>query len=543
MFLVERVLDASTSLVNASRERAQVGAHPFLSGLFAPTTEELHCVPLALREGALPAELQGTFARVGPNAHVPPAGGYHLFDGDGFVVAARFDGLSSSLSSGWVRTTRFELEAASGKALLKLGDLHGAAGLALLALDGARKACGLTSLADAGSTANTALVWHAGRLMALNEGDVPWLLHLHRESGEFETEGSLRLTGAGSSFTAHPKICPATGELLFFGYRADSPRLTYGVLDSAGELVHTAEVALRAAVMMHDFQITERYAVFFEAPLRFDPSVMVSQDRLPFSFQKEHGLRIGLLPRRGTEVRWFTLPGCMIFHSLACWEDGPLVRLFACRMEDFSLDLPASSGSAFDPATVDGGSPTLFEFVLDTATGKASQACAVPLPSLCTGMDFPTSHPALVGRSSRWGYLCLFSGLLITGVVKVDLRERAIVGRIDFPAGTSGGECLFVPRQEGKPSPDCEDDGFLLTYGTPSTAQATQDEQRRSRSLLASYSRRPSADSSIAVSDKDCSQLWVMDAKTMRERPLAILDLPSRVPWGFHSTYVPAASQ
>jgi 9-cis-epoxycarotenoid dioxygenase len=120
-------------------------------------------------------------------------------------------------------------------------------------------------------------------------------------------------------------------------------------------------------------------------------------------------------------------------------------------------------------------------------------------------MDFPTGHPALVGRPQRFGFFALFAGLLITGVVKVDLKERAIVGRIDFPAGTSGGESLFVPRKPGAPSAECEDDGFLLTY----------------------------------VSTAESSQLWVMDAKTMSKQ--AILDLPSRIPWGFHSTFVPAA--
>ncbi len=180
------------------------------------------------------------------------------------------------------------------------------------------------------------------------------------------------------------------------------------------------------------------------------------------------------------------------------------MRLFACRMEDFQLEL-APSDDTFSPRTVDGGSPTLFEFVFDLQTGAATQSCVVPLPLGVTGMDFPRAHPALVGRRIRFGYLACFAGLEITGVAKVDLQQRAIVGRIDFPAGASGGESFFVPRHEGAPaSAEAEDDGWLLTY--VSTPQATA--------------------------------LWVMDAKTMGPTPLAIIDLPTRAPWGFHSTFV-----
>ena len=39
--------------------------------------------------------------------------------------------------------------------------------------------------------------------------------------------------------TAHPKICPTTGELHFFGYGSlTSPHLTYHRADASGELDH-----------------------------------------------------------------------------------------------------------------------------------------------------------------------------------------------------------------------------------------------------------------------------------------------------------------
>ena len=477
-------------------------------------------VEVAVSSGAIPTELRGLYARVGPNPKFPPAGGYHLFDGDGYVVAVHFGDKADAVtvSSAWVKTTRLQYETQVGKAVLpKLGDMHGLTGLALLAVEGAKKAVGspAASLESAMGTANTALEFHAGRLLALNEGDVPWHLRVLCE-GALETMGACRFNGAlgTPTFTAHPKIDHSTGEMCYFGYQIDKePHCTYGVMDAAGEVKHTTHVPLRWGQMMHDFNITQTRAVFWDTPLKFDPQVMVAKDALPFAFDKAKGTRFGLLPRTGdgvTQTTWFDVEGCMIFHSLGAWDDeaANVVKLFACRMDNFSLELPPADGKAFQPRTVDGGSPTLFEWTLDLATGTATQQCVVPLPEGCTGMDFPTKHPHLTGRSFRYGYLALFAGLEITGVAKVDVLKREMVGRIDFPEGSSAGECFFVPRLEGPPQSDAhEDDGFLLTY----------------------------------VNTVETTACWVMDAKSMSATPLAVIQLPHRAPWGFHSLFVSKA--
>jgi len=356
-------------------------------------------------------------------------------------------------------------------------------------------------------TANTALQYHAGRLLALNEGDMPWALRVLCD-GAVETlrECSFEETLGTRSFTAHPKLDARTGELLWFSYDASQPRIAVGILDARGVPTAATEVELRFPQMMHDFAFTKTFNILFDLPLAFDAMVMLTQNRLPFVFDKARGARFGLL-RRGAEgksVQWFALPGCMIFHSLAAWEEeradgSALVRLFACRIEDFDLALPSSQGS--DPAAIDGGSPTLYEFTFDTLTGEATQRCVVPLPPGCSGMDFPTCSPTLRGSKLRYGYLALFCGLLITGCAKVDLLAGAIVARFDYPAGLCGGEALFVPVPGGT----AEDDGHVLSIASTATA----------------------------------SWLYVWDAATLSL--LAVLPLPARVPYGFHSTFVSEA--
>ena len=335
-------------------------------------------------------------------------GQYHLFDGDGMVHGVRLRDGRATFSDAWVRTERWRAEDAAGRAaVLKLGDAHGATGMTLLGIAAAKGTIlgGATATPTVMGTANTALEFHAGRLLALNEGDLPWHLRVLCD-GALETLGRCTFGGAVATrtFTAHPKLHPPSGDLHYISYQVDrAPHLTYGVLDAAGKAVHTTAVPLRFPQMIHDLSITNSYAVLWDLPLMFDPRAMVAEDRLPFTYDKSRGAQFGLLARgaEGAATRWFSLPGCMIFHSLAAWEeeDAQLVRLFACRIEDFDLALPPA-GNSHDPRTVDGGRPILFEFVFDLRTGGAEQSCVIPLPQNVTGMDFPKCHPVRGTRLS-----------------------------------------------------------------------------------------------------------------------------------------------
>ncbi len=53
----------------------------FLEGNYAPVLDELQEARLEVVMGSLPAELNGTFFRIGPNPAHPPTKNYHWFDG------------------------------------------------------------------------------------------------------------------------------------------------------------------------------------------------------------------------------------------------------------------------------------------------------------------------------------------------------------------------------------------------------------------------------------------------------------------------------
>ena len=55
----ERLVDGAIAALHSTRERAVVGEHLYLSGLFAPVLEEYTAADIKASEGAIPAGLDG----------------------------------------------------------------------------------------------------------------------------------------------------------------------------------------------------------------------------------------------------------------------------------------------------------------------------------------------------------------------------------------------------------------------------------------------------------------------------------------------------
>lgn len=66
----------------------------------------------------------------------------------------------------------------------------------------------------------------------------------------------------------------ATGELFFFGYSVKkAPHVTYKVADPLGHVLSSVAITISRGIMMHDFAITQDYAVFLDCPMVFRPEV------------------------------------------------------------------------------------------------------------------------------------------------------------------------------------------------------------------------------------------------------------------------------
>ncbi|REJ74011.1 MAG: 9-cis-epoxycarotenoid dioxygenase [Acidobacteria bacterium] len=473
--------------------------NPFLKGNFAPISEEITAEDLPVI-GELPQGLEGMFVRNGPNSQFPPKGRYHWFDGDGMLHGVRLEDGRASYRNRWVRTFGFEMEQAAKTALWT----------------------GLTEMPNFAdpphgkmfkNTANTALAWHQGRLFALQEGGNPHLIEVPslRTVGEHDFAGRL-----SHAFTAHPKVCPQTGEMVFFGYSVmGAPYLNYSVVSEGGELASTEPIDLARPVMMHDFAVTATHTIFMDLPLVFDP-MRLAEGLSPFHFDEDSPSRFGIVPRHGgnADVRWFEAPPCYVFHTLNAWNETNArgeeeVVLVACRMP--RTDVATPPGHSTDgPAHGNGdgraarspeeaGRPHRWRFNL--TTGAVSEEQLDDLAS-----DFPRHDPRAMGRRHRYGYTALIelggdeTRARFEGLSKIDLDSGA-TRRTRFGAGRFGGEAVFAPRPGGQG----EDDGWLLTI--------VRDERERR------------------------SELCVWDAREMGD-PVARVLLPQRVPYGFHAEWL-----
>ncbi len=453
-------------------------ANPFLQGFHAPVVGETQAERLRV-EGKLPGHLHGSYLRNGPNPRFQPKGRYHWFDGDGMVHAVHLNPGDSTCPASYrcryVRTAGLEEEEKAGKALfpglLELPDL-------------ARVSRGQDGYKNA---ANTALVWHHGQLWALWEGGFPYRL----DPQNLATLGSDPLAGAWKgAFTAHPKIDPATGEMVFFGYSPAKPFLKMGILDRGGRLKLTREIDLPRSVMMHDFAITPDHAVFLDMPQTFSLANL-AMGKGVFGWRPELGGRIGLVPRAGGEIRWFPVSPGSVFHTLNAWQVGDTVTLVACRMPRFPSEVLA--GGATEPPALEG--PRLWRYEINLSTARVSEG---PLDD--PGSEMPRMREDLTSKPTRFAYTLRTD---FGGWRKQDLT-RNTTNRLNLPSGWSGGEAVFVPRPGGL----AEDDGHLMALvQPPGDAPA---------------------------------QLWVMDAASFSAEPVARVMLPRRVPAGFHGCWLGA---
>src|SRR5947199_10079654 len=98
--------------------------------------------------------------------------------------------------------------------------------------------------------------------------------------------------------TAHPKMDPETGEMLFFGYSPFPPHLQYHVADREGRLVRSEVIDVAWPSMMHDFAITKDHVIFILCPIGFCVENLAKHGGC-FSWAPELERRLSAMPRCG----------------------------------------------------------------------------------------------------------------------------------------------------------------------------------------------------------------------------------------------------
>lgn len=463
-----------------------------------PVQEELDAQLEALH-GEVPAGLRGRLFRNGAGKlEVEGTQQMHLFDGDGMISRFELGPEGVGYKNRYVRTREFMDERARGQMRYRAFGTNVPGGLPRNLLRMRFK-----------NAANTSVMMQEGRLFALWEAGLPHeicpetlaTIGRHDFGGMLRTPFPKSVINPELPFSAHPTRCPRTGDLYNFGLLIAPDPVLHLYRIRGGQLQDVLTHRLSRASFMHDFVLTERYAVFFASPITFDVTRTLAGLTTPVeAIRRDPGVTTEILvvPRDGGAPRRFEAPtGFFLFHFFGAFERGDEIVVHGCRMPDFrgrTMDLRSESEIRDYP--LDPG--PLSRWVLDLRGGGVEET-VFDTP----GLELPVIDPRFVTRPHTvgWSTALSSSGVpVFTGLARADLEAGTARVR-DFGADLPG-EPIFVPR-----SPDAaEGEGWLLSV-------VFRAETRR-------------------------SELWILDPDTLEET--ARFGLPHHQPPGFHGTFVPA---
>ena len=480
---------------------------PYFTGLNEPVGKELDLKGLKV-EGTLPPEVLGSHYRAVPDPAFPPKfADDHTLSGDGMVSRLSFnaDG-TADFTMKFVETARHKAEKEVGHA--RFGKYRNP----------------YTDDADmAGvdrTVANTTPVWHAGRMLMAKEDGRPYRI----DPRTLETIGSYDFGGVlkSETMTAHVRIDAQTGELFFYGYEADgqaSKKVAYCIVGPDGALKSEQWFDAPYCAMMHDFTISENFALFPIYPTTSD------LDRLKaggehWHHQPELDSWLGVMPRYGDvkDIKWFKGPkGCHSYHMMNAWEDADgLLHFDAClnNTNAFAF-IREPSGIHMGPQDIKGA---LTRWTVDPKAegGEVTETIIGP-PG-----DFPVIPAKLQGRQYKTGWMLtmnpelqgppLFAGPvgvsfnMLVRLDGMDTDKPAITQALPLPPQAGYNEPVHVPAD------DPSHDGWLVFI---------VDKQ---------------------VGDNQFThEAWVVDAGNIGAGPVAKVAIPARLRPQVHGWWVPQA--
>jgi carotenoid cleavage dioxygenase-like enzyme len=447
-------------------------------------------------EGMIPADLNGAFYRVGPDAQYPLAPGNIPFDGEGHVSMFRIKNGRADYRSRFVRNERY---LAQDKARRILFPMYRNPSTDDPSVRGLSR-----------STANTHIINHKNLLLALKEDSPPAaldLLTLETIVPNYTFDDQL----PSRTFTAHPKLDSETGNMIAFGYEAEghgSDVVSMFEITPQGKIVWNAKIQVPYVGMLHDFAVTQNHIVFYVIPLAFDEAQM-ARGSIHWSWDGTKPTFFGVVRRGGDgkDLRWFEGPTRSATHVMGAFDDGNRVYVdVEMSMSNPFPFMPMRDGARWDPIA---GSSHITRLSVDMSRRRAS------------GYEMEQMYPhvgALPRQDDRYNTMPYRYGFLpCPDPAASDPRQAgACYARFDhqtrqatlFNAGTttSLAECCFAPKNADAG----EGVGYLMGV-------ATRNDQNGRADLV------------------------ILDAEHLADGPVATVKLPMRAVGQIHGWWVSEA--
>lgn len=342
---------------------------------------------------------------------------------------------------------------------------------------------------------NTNVIGHAGRTYAIVEaGTKP--VELGYELETIGTDGFCDSLPNG--YTAHPKYDPLTGEMHAINYAPQvlMDKLEYVVIGADGALTKSLQISAPTMPMVHDMGLTQKYAIVFDLPVAVDLDLAFAGARFPLRWFDDYDARVGLLPRSAAtedEMIWCSIDPCYAFHPLNSYDlDDGRVVIDICRYDKlFDND---RNGPFRDSL------PQLERWTVDPKARKVTRDVIDE-----RFQEFPRVAGSVLNQKHRFGYTAALGDSTnewgFGDTIKHDLD--AGTSRVhEHGAGRGAGEPVFVSRSDST----AEDDGWIMT----TVYDATTDR----------------------------SDIVILDAADISGVEVARIELPARIPHGFHGNWV-----
>lgn len=466
---------------------------PAFAGRFAPMRLEGEIRGLEVTQGVVPDTLHGTYYRVGADPAWPPKVPHDFyFNADGMVAMFRFASGHVDFRCRYVRTPRFLAEREARRSLFgayrnPYTDDPSVAGLSR-------------------GLANTNVYWHGGRLLASKEDSPP--VQIDPDTLDTVSEWTWDGDLSSQTATAHPKIDPVTGELVFFGYAAKGETtadIAYYEADRTGRIIHEAWFEAPYPSMVHDWAVTEHFVAFPIIPLTSDLERLKAGGPY-YVWDGSKDVYLGVVRRRGSTVRWYRGPNRFASHIMNAFDDGRHIHIDTPVGATSAFPwFPDIAGAPFDPDAAKG---YLSRWTIDTMAD--GDGFAQTRLTDCAG-EFPRTDERRATRGYRFGVINLthvpgqpppadgIPGFRWLGVI--DPQTQVMTTRYGGDDSTLQ-EAVFVPGSQNA----AHGDGYVLQL-TDRVAQNRCD-------------------------------LMILDARQVDGEPVATVKLPIRLPGGLHGNWV-----
>ncbi len=450
----------------------------FTQGNFASWTLEGNFPKITKIQGEIPTELNGVLYRNGPNPQFPDDS-KHWFEGDGMLHAFTISNGNVSYSNRWIYTERFLHERKIGKVVFKSFS------------DPTIQKSGALEISH--NTANTNIIFHAGKLLALQEGATP----IEISPLDLNTKGEWDYYGQIPQMSAHPHFDARTGEMHNYAYKAGSSDIIYYIINREGKITKAETIRVPYCSFLHDFFITKDYVIFPIFPLTINLE-RVQEGKSLIMWEPDKGAHIGIMPRNGTEkdIIWFSTDAFHAYHFMNAYQEGDRIILDGMKYQRANM-FPDALGKVTSSADFPA---QLTQWVMDLKHKKLTEK---RLDSMTT--EFPRFDERFTGLPYRHGFAIASTNPKnldegFDAIIHYDLKNQRQNIR-EFGGGNNPSEPIFVPRQEHSE----EGDGFILTV--------------------------------VYDAARDTSDLYILDAMNINKEALAIIQLPHRVPNGFHGNW------